>query len=268
MSGSKSFEAHQIHASLRFIQGYRFLDRCGEALIKLENVLEKEWLQTQTIPTGGSMRNDSLGMTANFNSDAISTSQVEFISLDHFLDQTCKIFDTLWQTFDVKRINVPSLQVFFQKGFNDDELEKAQQYVLDLRLCSANAGLTNLMGGQVDALDFVVVTTGNLEWNHVFVNQRRRIQSRVVRQEKQPPFDERLLRRARQLPEHQADAIAAILKLRRQHREVSPIAVQVEVEHSFETEFSAQDFDLPEFLRQGWDWAESIRSGITRLQGR
>jgi hypothetical protein len=99
------------------------------------------------------------------------------------------------------------------------------------------------------------------------VHRRRRLQSQVIRQEKQPPFDERLLRRTRQLGDRQQDAIAALLKLRRQHPEIAPVAIQLDMEHYFETEFSADGFDFPTFLEQGWQWLESVRQGMIGLAG-
>lgn len=267
MPDSSPFQVRQLQASIRLIQGYRYLDRCGEALIKLENVLAEGWLPIEPTPKAGGLKNDQLGMTAIFNSDSMTTAQAEFISFEHFFDQTCKVFDTLWQTLEVKRIHVPSIKVVSQKGFKDDELEEASQYLLNLRLCDPHSGLVTLIGGKTDALDFVLVTSEDVEWNQEQVHRRRRLQSQVIRQERQPPFDERLLRRSRQLPSQQRDAIAALMTLRRQHPKVYPVAAQLDLEHAFETEFSAEAFDLPTFLRQGWDWAESVRRDIAHLEG-
>ena len=267
MPGSSPFQVHQIQTTIRFIQGYRYLDRCGEALIKLENVLAEGWLPTETSPKAGVLKNDQLGMTANFHSEGMTTAQGEFISFEHFLDQTCKVFDTLWQTFEVKRINLPTIHVVFQKGFKDEKLEEAAQYLINLRLCVPHTGLVDLMGGRTDALDFVLVTTEDVEWDQERLPQRRRIQSQVIRQERQPPFDERLLKRARQLPSQQRDAIAALTRLRHKHPEISPVAAQLDLEYAFETELRAEAFDLPTFLQKGWEWAESVRSGIARLEG-
>jgi hypothetical protein len=267
MPGTSTFQVHQIQASIRFIQGYRYLDRCGEALVKLENVLAEGWLPTESTPKAGSLKNDQLGMMASFNSEAMTTHQAEVISFEQFLDQSCKVFDTLWQTFEVKRINLPAIRVVFQKGFQDDELDEASEYLIKLRLCVPNTELCTLMGGRAEALDFALATTDRREWNQVQVHQRRRIQSQVVRQERLQSFDERLLKRSRQLGDKQRAAIQALIQLRRQHREISPVAAQLDFEHSFETEFSAEAFDLPMFLEQGWIWAESVRSGIARLEG-
>ncbi len=163
-------------------------------MVKLENLLADGWITTQRTPTAGSLKNDQFGMTTSFNSDAMSVQQTQAVSFDLFLDQTCKIFDTLWPMFEIKRINQPSVRIILQKGFEDNELDSASRYMLSLKLCAPNAGLRNLMGGKETALDFVFVTSEDLVWGEVNAYQRRRVECKVIRQERQPPFNERLLR--------------------------------------------------------------------------
>lgn len=45
-----SFELNQIAFSLRPVQGYRYLDRCGEMIIKLENTLDSGWMPKDMTP--------------------------------------------------------------------------------------------------------------------------------------------------------------------------------------------------------------------------
>ncbi len=266
MATNSPLEVHAIHASVRFVQGYRYLDRCGEALIKLENVLDDGWITTETTPKAGSLRNDQLGMVATFNSETMTVSQEEFIAFEHFLDQTCKLYETLWQTFEIKRIHLPSIRILVQKGFEgEDELDAASQFVLSLRLFTPHPELSQLLGGKVNTGEFVLVTEEDLKWHEDLVHRRRRLQSQVVRQERQPPFDERMLKRTRQLGDRQRDALAALMKIRKHHPEIAPVAAQFDLEDSFETEFSSQHFDLPAYLMEGWEWAETVRGKITRL---
>ncbi len=204
-------------------------------------------------------------MTVAFGSDSMTISQSEFISFEKFLDQTCKVYDTLWPAFDIERIHLPSIKVIAQKGFDDDKIDEASEFLMSLRLCSPHSELAGLLGGSISAVDLVMVTEEELEWNEWPVHQRRRLQTQVVRQEKQAPFDERLLKRSRQLGDRQRDAIQGLLKLRRMHPPVAPVAAQLDMENSFETEFDAAGFDLPKFLEQSWLWAESVRTGVFRL---
>lgn len=262
----RELQIRELHSTVRFIQGYRYLDRCGDAMVKLEDSLAEGWIPSETSPKAGILKNDVFGMTLSFNSENMSTAQVEFISFEHFLDQTCKIYDVLRQTLEIKKINVPTLRVVFQRGFDEGELEQAEEYLMELKICEPRSEVVSLLEGKLAAAECVVVTESNIEWNSNTVHRRRRLQTQVVRQERQLPFDDRMLRRSRLLPNNQREAIAALMKLRKQHPALSPVAAQIEVEQSFESEVSTKAFDLPGFLEHAWKWAESVGNGIVSFE--
>lgn len=262
-----AFQVREIRATIRFVQGYRYLDRCGAAMVELENGLAEGWIPTEPSPKSGSLKNETLGMTAAFQSELMTVAQSEYISFDHFTEQACKIFDVLWQMFEIKTINVPAMRVVFQKGFEEGEVDKASEYLRSLSLFEPNASLVSLLGGTQSAADFTLVTTNELEWNAQPVSQRRRLQTQVLLQERTPPFDERMMKRVKMLPSGHREAMAALWNLRRNVPKVSPVAAQVEIEHSFETEFSTRGFDLPMFLKESWDWASGVASGISSVKG-
>lgn len=56
----------------------------------------------------------------------------------------------------------------------------------------------------------------------------------------------------------------AIMRVRAQWPHGKPYATQVDLENSFESEFDAKTFDLPEFLRYSWDWIETCRKQLSR----
>lgn len=265
MPGNSPFEVHEIQATIRFIQGYRYLDRCGEALIRLEDVLQEGWIPAEVSPKSGNLKNELLGMVAAFNSEAMTVAQSEFISFENFQDQACKVFETLWRVFELQRINAPTARVVMQKGFKERDIEEASRYLLNLKLCVPRPELVQLVGGELNAADFVLTTEEDLRWNDELVHRRRRFQAKVLRQERRPSFESRLLTRARLLPKRQREAIEAVQQLRRRHPEIAPVAVQVDVEQSLETEFLAESFDFPTFLQQSWEWGAAIRTEITRL---
>jgi hypothetical protein len=265
MPATSPFLTHAIQLTIRFIQGYRYLDRCGEALVKLENVLEKGWIPTEPTPQGGALKNDQLGMALTFNTEAMIVHQSLFISFDTFLDQACKAYDILWQTFEVKRINSPTARFILQKGFDEDAVDEAARYMLGMNLCKPGPDVGTLLGGNATALDLVLVSAEDLEWREDRVHRRRRIATSVVRQEKQVPFDQRMLARTRQLGDRQREAIRALMKLKRNMPDIAPVAAQVDLENTFETEFNAEEFDLPAFLEDSWRWSEDVRS---KLPGR
>ncbi len=89
----------------------------------------------------------------------------------------------------------------------------------------------------------------------------------TVIQAKQPPFDERLVRRIRHLPDKQRDAMAALSRIRRRTPETMPHAAHVDSENSFETELAAKTFDLVAFVNDSWDWIQKSTERFKGIKG-
>ena len=68
----ENFRIHEIVGSVKFVQGYRYLDKCGEALIRLEDELGEGWLPMDATVKGGGIVNEALGLKCVFSSQAIS----------------------------------------------------------------------------------------------------------------------------------------------------------------------------------------------------
>lgn len=250
------FDPTQYNLTIRFDQGYRFLDKCGEAVIKLENTLDPGWLPGELKPTGGSLRNYTLGLGTIFDANAMSVVQTEYLSFEHFLDQSCKIFEIIRGTFDIKRIITPVLRVIFQVGFPD--VESAERFLLNLRVCTPDRGLVKQLGGTEAAVNFTLCTRTGESWQDVPVEVRKRIDIRVITQERQPAFDERIMLRLPLLPSRYHETIAEHRRLRRQHPKIVDVAVQVDCERSLESEFNSATFDLSTFLQNTFDWTTKM----------
>jgi hypothetical protein len=108
--------------TVRFVQGYRFLDSCGEAVIQLENTLEEGWLPGDLVPTGGTMKNYALGLATKFDSQQLTVQQSEFIDFGIFADQTAKIYETLWRVLKINEVLSPAFRIVFQAGFENPQL--------------------------------------------------------------------------------------------------------------------------------------------------
>jgi hypothetical protein len=99
------------------------------------------------------------------------------------------------------------------------------------------------------------------------VEWRRRLQANVVKQVKQQNFDARFLQRSRALGPRQGDAIRAMLKLRKLHPQLSPFAVQLELEGSLDMDLSTKEFDMRHFIFESKDWAERVKGSPVLRQG-
>lgn len=254
----------RLSSTVRFVQGYRYLDRCGDALVRLENALDEGWIPGEAAPKGGRLHNWRLGMTAYFQSESMTVHQTEYLSFDHFQDQTCKLYDILWKTFEIEKVLSPTLQVILQIGF--EELPEANKYALTLELCEPVSEIGGLLGGEKSAVDFTICTESDVVRDDHPVVQRRRLAFQVVRQERQPDFDDRIMRRLPLLPPGQEKALGDLMRLRRRYPRLKPAAVQFDLENASEGELLTRTFDLGSFLADSWEWAERLRGEIDVLR--
>lgn len=251
----------QFSFTTRFVQGYRFLDKCGEAIVRLENTLDEGWIPVEMAPKGGQLRNYTLGMGATFDSGLMTVAQTEFLSFEHFHNETCKIFDVLRSTFDVKRILAPVLRIIYQVGFSQDS--SAEEFLRDLELCNPNEDAIRMLGGSERALKFTLCTEEEIDWQNIPVQRRRRLDAKVIHQERLPYFDQRLMQRAQLLPERHRGALGELRKLRRKHSQIVETAAQFDMETSFvETEFNSGTFDVSLFLQESREWTEEMEKFI------
>ncbi len=253
-----NFRPTRFSFTVRFVQGYRFLDKCGEAIVRLEETLDPGWIPAETIPTGGQLRNYTLGMGAKFHSESLTVTQSEFLSFDVFHDQCCKIYEVLRSTFEIRRVLTPVLRVICQVGFPD--VEAAEEFLRELDLCTMDPDLCRALGGRNESLSFTLCTQDDIEWYGMDARRRRRCDVRAIRQERQPFFDERLVQRIALLPERYRDAMQGLRKLRTQHADIREHAVQIDFEDSFETEFNSRNLDLPTFLTEARAWSERMET--------
>lgn len=257
-----AFEIHNIGFSLRFLRGYRYFDRCGEALLRLEDALENGWIPAETLPSSGIIRNDELGLAVRFNADGVQVQQNDAFSFDTFRDQSCKVFDVLRLVLEINRINVPSMQATYQRGF--ENVDDAESELQSLGLAAPARKSLDLLGGSQSAFSATLCTDAEIVWGGYPTIQRRRLNASSIAQLRQPPFDDRLLKRARLLPQNQREAMQALLRVRANWPHGKPYATQIELENSFESEFDAKTFDLPQFLLDSWNWAETCRKQLSR----
>ncbi len=253
---------YSVNLTARWIQGYRYLDRCGECLVRLEDRLELGWIPVETSPTSGSMKNEPLGLALSFNSEGVNVRQTLFLDSAVFLDQSCTIYDTLRKTLEIDRIATPALRVFYQVGFAADQVDDAERELLEMNLCEVNASLLNAMGGENFAVQFTTVTRDKPQIQKLGAQMRRRFQAVVVRQERQHTVDSRLLAQARSLGKKQADAIVAIQQLKKRIPEISPVAIQFEVESSLDGDVSTREFNIRDFIVDSSGWADSVMKSV------
>lgn len=232
--------------------------------MRLEESTDEGWIPGEISPKGGQLRNYRLGMSAIFQSESMTVHQTEYLSFDHFQEETCKIYDILRNTFEIEKVLSPSLQVIVQIGF--ENLDEASDCAVKLRLCEPETAITEVLGGKESAIRFTLCTESDVVRDGSPVVQRRRLDFQVIRQERQPDFDERVMRRLPLLPLGQQKVIGDIMRLRRRYPRIAPAAVQFDLENSSEGELLTRTFDLGSFLNESWEWAKQAQERIEALR--
>ena len=265
MANLHGFRVSMISMTTRFVQGYRYLDRCGEALVRLEDSLEENWIPGQIAPKGGSLKNDLQQMVAQFDSEHLSVTQSDLTDFEAFHDAACRIYETLIHCFEIRKINAPVLRAVAQKGC--DSIDEAEAELATYRFGQPHSQLASLIGQQT-SFQLTYCAEEETEWNGNAVHRRRRFNAAAIRQIKQLGFDDRLLKRVRLLPDRQREALRGLVTLRKQVPDIPESAVQIDLEQSFETELTSDVFDIARFLSDTCKWLEEAFETLTNKQSR
>ena len=166
----------------------------------------------------------------------------------------------------IERISAPTLRVWYQKGFDENQEDDAEQYLLEMGLYKANEMLLQAMGGREAGTMFTLVTEVPAKMDDAPVEWRRRIQATVVKQFRQQNFDSRYLQRSRLLGDRQGDAIRAMRALQKRQPDIAPVAVQLETEASLNMELLTKQFNMPDFILQSKEWTDQVKDSILRLK--
>jgi hypothetical protein len=254
-------EFKELYCTIRVDQGYRYLDRCGEAMVRLERVLEDGWLVGETTPAAGILRHFDYGLTARLNTTEIHVEESRVISYPMFKDQTSKIYETAWRLFEIETIRSPAFRAVVHVGF--DTIQEVENYINDLGMASPNPDIVTSLGGTLDAMSYAIVVTGKKKVGGKETPFRNRLSARGVRQTTQPDFDQRALLRLPLISKENQKAIRALLELRRVH--VSPVvcSAEISIEHVLDAELATIGFSIKDFLDESHKLAESF---LTRIR--
>ncbi len=252
---------HGLAMSVRLVRGYRYLDRCGELLIRIGDKLDEGWIPGDVNPQSGSLANYRLGMSAKINAETMAVNQSEFVSFDHFRTESCRLFEVTRTCLELSRIRAPSVQFSYQIGC--DSQEESTEVINRLGLWDVDAGLLSVLGGTLAARTSVHCTENMIEWAGEGVKQRKRVEISGKVQERQPPFDARVLMRTPLLSLRDQQVVRDLLKVRRSHPLLTPVAAQFDFETSLEDEFSARTFDMNQYMIEANSWVSACHAFVS-----
>ena len=262
MNELRGFQPANVVASVRFVQGYRYLDRCGEILIRLENELGEGWIPAEPSPQGGILRNYELGMELVFSSESMTIKQEELIVAEQLFGIAGCAYEIICGATEIERVLSPAIRTVFKKRCSS--LAEADQTIVRLNLVSPSTHLTAALGGKPTVLHFTTTRESDEQWDGLPVHRRNRIHVEGSGQLQQPPFDERLVRRIRSLSANQNDALKQLIGARSKFVASQAFAATLDIEHSFEDEFPYRSFQFRTFLDDGWSAIENLASELVK----
>lgn len=115
---------------VRYEQGYRYLDRCGDAMVILEDTLPavtdgKVWMQEQMQPTGATIKCPECDLTVTFDTARLCVDQNP-VDVQCPFENVCKhVFTTVASKFNIKKlIRFGQRQFFLNPTDSIDEADR------------------------------------------------------------------------------------------------------------------------------------------------
>lgn len=152
----KDLLLQKIVFEARYKQGYRFLDRCGETMIEVENKIEG-WIAGEAVPTGGYMVNEAENMFFTFNSSKLDIAQhyADISNYKNFIDYSYKFFDIAKKNLGLKEYSRFGLRYWFLSPV--DSAEKGRKLLHKSHIFRENKEVEDIFGKKVKDKSSVIV---------------------------------------------------------------------------------------------------------------
>ena len=235
---------------LRYARGHRYLDRCGETLIEIEEKLPG-WVPQEISPSRGSLINLEKDIQFNFSSYKLDASQNNPKTTVDFRDQVAPLVDIVCKSLSLSEFIRIGVRFYFLLAAQS--MEQAEEMVRSTNFVTLNAKLVENLGPNIKAQKHIVI------FEHA--NEGRRIEFGAVRREegKLPP--ELLAVEPRLLPKGQREAFARKLEQTKRYGEDPRFALQFDIDN-YERE--PESFNARAFIERNEDF---VRQKLFPLLG-
>lgn len=153
----------QVVFEARYKQGYRYLDRCGETLIDIENSIDG-WKANEISSARGKMLNESKNLVLNFNSEKMDIVQndVKNRDVEEFMRQSMDIFNIISKNLGVNEFYRFGLRFWYFYPLDDPD--KGRDILKKCKTYNVNRSVLEKMFGKKtkDTNIALVLEDGNL----------------------------------------------------------------------------------------------------------
>ncbi len=226
----------KIVFELRYAGGHRYLDRCGETLIEIEQKLP-DWVPQEINPSRGSLLNLAKDMAFNFNSYKLDAGQDAPKATTDFREQTASLTEIVCKSLSLSRFIRIGVRFFFL--FPAESMDQAEEMVRQSGFAVISQKLMNVCGSTMRAQKHVVIFEKEKEG--------RRIEIGGVRREEGKLAPELLGVEPRLLPKGQREALLRKLQETKRYGEDPRFALQIDVDNY---ELDPESFNVAAFVER------------------
>ena len=235
----------------RYERGYRYLDRCGEALVILEELLPSEtgtaWMTEEAVPTGARLKCPDLDLIIIFDTARLVVEQQPADVPCDFDNIASTVLSTISARFDLRVVTRFGARRFARVA--TDSIEQAEELAVKWAPFSDWPVQPNEK--------FVPVDSGA---RCVFENEDRNIGFRFsinsVHEIDAPVgIDKRLLQPPRLLPKGQRKALLDQLLRKKQRKEASFAGIVIDIDYYA---IRPENVNAKQFLEEAWQKADQL----------
>ncbi len=226
----------RIVFELRYAAGHRYLDRCGETLLEIEEKLP-DWVTQEISPSRGSLVNLAKNIVFNFNSYKIDAGQDDPKATTDFREQVAPLTEIVCKSLGLSRFIRIGVRFYFL--FPAESMDQAEEMVRQSKCVEISQKLVDVCGPTVRAQKHVFI----------FENERegRRIEIGGVRREEGRLAPELLSVEPRFLPKGQREALLRKLQETKRYGEDPRFALQIDVDNY---ELEPESFNVRAFIER------------------
>jgi hypothetical protein len=226
---------------LRYAKGHRYLDRCGETLIEIEEKLPG-WVPQEISPSRGSLINLDKDISFTFSSYKLDASQNNPKATVDFREQLAPVVDIICKCLDLSQFIRIGVRFHFLLAAHS--MEQAEEMVRQTDFVTLNPKLVDAFGPNIKAQKHIVI------FEHE--NVGRRIEFGAVRREEGKLPLELLAVEPRLLPKGQREILARKLEHTKRYGEDPRFALQFDIDN-YERE--PESFNVRAFIEGNDEFA-------------
>jgi hypothetical protein len=239
---------NKLMFELRYAQGHRYLDRCGETIIEIEDHAPG-WISREVTPSGGGLIHMEKDIAFTFSSYKLDAGQDDPKDTRGFCEQVGLLTDIVCKILGISTyIRIGVRFIFLYPAAS---MEEAEELVRRSKVVVPDPKLVEMFGEGLRAQ------------KHIFIFEKgqagRRVEIGGLRREegKLPP--ELLSTEPKNLPKGQREALARKLMETKRYSEAPRFSLQVDVDNY---EYDPESFDVRSFIESHEDF---VRNNLLRL---